>query len=108
MSAESLEMMFREVCLPTFAARCAELMQLAEAQNWGYRKLLLQLCEAEAADRRERKRQRLLQESKLPSGKTLGNLDESKWPSKVRRQWPTLLEGGFLERAENVLAFGLP
>lgn len=52
MSAESLEMLFREFCLPTFAARCAELMQLAEAQNWGYRKLLLQLCEAEAADRR--------------------------------------------------------
>ena len=108
MSADTLEMMFREFCLPTFAARCAELMQLAEAQNWGYRKLLLQLCEAEAADRRERKRQRLLRESKLPSGKTLGNLEEGQLPAKVRRQLPTLLEGGFLERAENVLVFGLP
>jgi DNA replication protein DnaC len=108
MSAESLEMMFREFCLPTFAARCAELMRLAEAQNWGYRKLLLQLCEAEAADRRERKRQRLLRESKLPSGKTLGNLEEAHLPAKVRRQLPTLLEGGFVERAENLLVFGLP
>jgi DNA replication protein DnaC len=108
MSAETLEMMFREFCLPTFAARCAELMQLAEAQNWGYRKLLLQLCEAEAADRRERKRQRLLRDSKLPSGKTLGNLEEGQLPAKVRRQLPTLLEGGFLERAENLLVFGLP
>jgi len=108
MSAESLEMLFREFCLPTFAARCAELMQLAEAQNWGYRKLLLQLCEAEAADRRERRRQRLLRESKLPSGKTLGNLEEGQLPAKVRRQLPTLLEGGFVERAENLLVFGLP
>ncbi|HOW80682.1 MAG TPA: IS21-like element helper ATPase IstB [Verrucomicrobiota bacterium] len=108
MSAETLEMMFREFCLPTFAARCAELMQLAEAQNWGYRKLLVQLCEAEAADRRERKRQRLLRESRLPSGKTLGNLEEGQLPAKVRRQLPTLLEGGFVERAENVLVFGLP
>ena len=108
MSAESLEMMFREFCLPTFAARCAELMQLAEAQNWGYRKLLLQLCEAEAADRRERRQQRLLRESKLPSGKTLGNLEEGQLPAKVRRQLPTLLEGGFVERAENLLVFGLP
>ena len=108
MSAETLELLFREFCLPTFAARCAEMMQLAEAQNWGYRKLLLQLCEAEAADRRERKRQRLLRESKLPSGKTLGNLEEAKLPVPVRRQWPTLLEGGFVERAENLLAFGLP
>ena len=108
MSADTLEMMFREFCLPTFASRFAEMMKLAEAQNWGYRKLLLQLCEAEAADRRERKRQRLLRDSKLPSGKTLGNLDEGYLPAKVRRQLPTLLEGGFIERAENVLAFGLP
>ena len=29
-------------------------------------------------------------------------------PSKVRRQLPSLCEGGFLDRAENILAFGLP
>jgi len=108
MPAESLEMMFREFCLPTMAARCAEMIQSAEAQNWGYRKLLLQLCEAEAADRRERRQQRLLRESKLPSGKTLGNLEEGQLPAKVRRQLPTLLEGDFVERAENLLVFGLP
>jgi DNA replication protein DnaC len=108
MSTDSLAMMFREFCLPTFATRFAEMLQLAEAQNWGYRKLLLQLCEAEAADRRERKRQRLLRESRLPSGKTLGNLEEAKLPARVRRQLPTLLEGGFIERAENLLVFGLP
>jgi DNA replication protein DnaC len=101
-------MLFREFCLPTMAARCAEMMASAEAQNWGYRKLLVQLCEAEAADRRERRRQRLLRESKLSSGKTLGNLEEEKLPAKVRRQLPTLLEGGFVERAENLLVFGLP
>jgi DNA replication protein DnaC len=108
MSADTLEMMFREFCLPTMAARFAEMLQSAEAQNWGYRKLLLHLCEAEAADRRERKRERLLRESKLPSGKTLGNLEEGQLPAKVRRQLPTLLEGGFVERAENLLVFGLP
>jgi DNA replication protein DnaC len=108
MSADTLEMAFREFCLPTMAARCAQMMATAEAQNWGYRKLLLQLCEAEAADRRERKQERLLRESKLPSGKTLGTLQEGKLPPKVRRQLPTLLEGGFVERAENLLVFGLP
>ena len=108
MSVESLEMLFREFCLPTMAARCAEMIQSAEAQNWGYRKLLVQLCEAEAADRRERRQQRLLRESKLPSGKTLGNLEEGQLPAKVRRQLPTLLEGGFVERAENLLVLGLP
>jgi DNA replication protein DnaC len=108
MSADTLEILFREFCLPTMAARCGEMMASAEAQNWGYRKLLVQLCEAEAADRRERRRQRLLRDSKLPSGKTLGNLAEEKLPAKVRRQLPTLLEGGFVERAENLLVFGLP
>jgi DNA replication protein DnaC len=108
MSADTLEMLFREFRLPTMAGRFAEFLQNAEAQNWGYRKLLLQLCEAEAADRRERKLERLLRESGLPSGKTLGNLNESQLPAKVRRQLPTLMEGAFLDRAENVLVFGLP
>jgi DNA replication protein DnaC len=106
--ADTLEMMFREFCLPTMAARFEEMIQSAETQNWGYRKLLLHLCEAEAAERRERKQQRLLRESKLPAGKTLGTLNENQLPAKVRRQMATLLEGGFIERAENVLAFGLP
>lgn len=108
MSADALEMLFREFRLPTMAGRFTEFIGNAEAQNWGYRKLLLHLCEAEAADRRERKLERLLRESGLPSGKTMGNLDESKLPAKVRRQLPTLLEGGFLDRAENLLVFGLP
>jgi len=108
MAADTLEMLFREFRLPTMATRFAEMLQSAEAQNWGYRKLLVQLCEAEAADRRERKRERLLRESGLPSGKTLGNLQEGQLPAKVRRQLPTLLEGGFLDRAENLLVFGLP
>lgn len=108
MGSDTLEMLFREFRLPTMASRFAEMIQSAEAQNWGYRKLLLQLCEAEAADRRERKRDRLLRESGLPSGKTLGNLKEEQLPAKVRRQLPTLMEGGFVDRAENLLVFGLP
>jgi DNA replication protein DnaC len=108
MSADTLEMAFREFHLPTMAARCLEMMKSAESQNWGYRRLLVELCEAEAADRRERKRERLLRESGLPRGKTLGNLEEGKLPDKVRRQLPSLLEGGFIERAENLLVFGLP
>jgi DNA replication protein DnaC len=107
-ASDTLEMLFREFHLPTMAGRFGEMIQSAEAQNWGYRKLLLHLCEAEAADRRERKLERLLRESGLPSGKTLGNLQEGQLPAKIRRQLPTLMEGGFLDRAENLLVFGLP
>lgn len=83
-------------------------MARAEHENWGYQRLLQHLCESEEQDRRERKMQRLLKESGLPAGKTLGSLDEKLVPAKIRRLLPTLLEGHFVERAENVLALGLP
>ena len=108
MSADPLAMLLRSFKLPTMAARYAETLASAEEQNWGYRRFLQQLCEAEAADRQERKRERLLKQSGLPAGKTFGTLDESKLPVKIRRQLPTLLDGGFIERAENLIAFGLP
>jgi DNA replication protein DnaC len=108
MSADSLEMLLRSFRLPTMAANYAQTLAQSEEHNWGYRKFLMHLCEAEAADRKERKRDRLLKRSGLPAGKTLGTLDESKLPLKIRRQWTTLLDGGFVERAENVIAFGLP
>ena len=38
MPAESLEMLLREFCLTTMAARCGEMLASAEAQNWGYSK----------------------------------------------------------------------
>ena len=108
MSAEPLAMLLRSFKLPTMAARYAETLASAEEQNWGYRRFLQHLCEAEGADRQERKRERLLKESGLPAGKTFGTLDENKLPVKIRRQLPTLLDGGFVERAENLIAFGLP
>jgi DNA replication protein DnaC len=108
MSTDPLAMLLRSFKLPTMAGRYAETLASAEEQNWGYRRFLQHLCEAEAADRQERKRERLLKQSGLPAGKTFGTLDESKLPVKIRRQLPTLLEGGFVERAENLIAVGLP
>ncbi|MGA1731068.1 MAG: IS21-like element helper ATPase IstB [Steroidobacteraceae bacterium] len=108
MSSDTLAMLLREFRLPTMAARFEEMIRSAEAQNWGYRQLLVHLCEAEALDRRERRQQRLLRDSSLPSGKTLAGLDEKQLPSSVRRQLATLLEGDFVDRAENLLTFGLP
>jgi DNA replication protein DnaC len=85
-----------------------ESLARAEQENWSYERLMRQLCESEAQDRRERRTQRLLKAARLPDGKTLGNLNEKLLPVKIRRLLPTLLEGHFVERAENLLAFGLP
>ena len=108
MAHDSLALILKSFHLPTMASLYESVLEQAEKENWGYRKFLQHLCESEAQDRRERKVQRLLNESGLPTGKTLGNLDEKQLPAKVSRMLPTLLEGGFVERAENVLAFGLP
>ncbi len=108
MSADSLALLLKAFRLPTMAEIYERVMQEAEQQGWGYRKFLLHLCEAEAQDRGERKLERLLKQSGLPEGKTLANLDEAKLPAKVRRVFPSLLDGSFVSRADNVIALGLP
>ncbi len=108
MTPDALAGLLRLFHLPTMAAIYEPTVAQAEAGNWGYRKFLQHLCESEAEDRRQRRVARLIREAGLPEGKGLGNLDEELLPTKIRRQLPTLLEGGWVERAENVLAFGLP
>ena len=108
MSGDSLGLLLKAFRLPTMAEIYERMVQEAEQQGWGYRKFLQHLCEAEAQDRGERKLERLLKQSGLPGGKTLGSLEEAKLPAKVRRVLPSLLDGGFVTRAENVIALGLP
>ena len=85
MSADSLALLLKAFRLPTMAGMYERVTQEAEQQGWGYRKFLQHLCEAEAQDRAERKLERLLKQSGLPAGKSLGNLEEAKLPAKVRR-----------------------
>jgi len=105
---ETLDMRLRALKLPAFVSQHAEVAAVAEKQGWSFGQYLDHLTEVECADRRTRKIERLLKQSGLPPEKTLGTLEEGRLPVKVRRQIPTLCEGGFVERAENVLAFGLP
>ena len=51
--------------------------------------------------------QRLLKASALPLEKSLPNFDARRLPVKAQRQLRALLEGGFLDRKENVLVFGI-
>jgi DNA replication protein DnaC len=108
MPTDPLALLLRSFGLSTMAERYPEILARAQEHDWGYRQFLQQLGETEAAERKERKRQRLLKESGLPVSKTFGNLDEAQLPPKIRRLLPTLLEGGWVERAENLIAFGLP
>jgi DNA replication protein DnaC len=106
--SDGVEMYLRSFRLPTMARLTEEVMAKAEAEDWGYRRFLTFLCEAEYQERQHRRIERFLAESNLPPDKTLANLEEKRFPVAIRRLLPTLLEGSFVDRAENVLAFGLP
>lgn len=107
-SRESVDVLLRELKLPSFVRHHRALAEQAEQGGWGFDDYLMQLAEVEVKERHERKIQRLRRASHLPAEKTRATLKLERLPAAVRRQLPTLCEGGFLERAENLLAFGLP
>ncbi|MBW7895750.1 MAG: ATP-binding protein [Opitutaceae bacterium] len=98
----------RMLALTTVARDYEDAMARAEAENWGYRRLLSYLVENELNERLRRKIERQIKESGLPPGKTLDTLDERKLPETVRRQMATLLAAELVRRGDNLLCFGLP
>jgi len=107
-SHQSLDMMLRALKLPSFQAYHEEVAIASERQGWSFGQYLHHLCELELSERERRRIERFSKESHLPPDKTLERFQMDRVPAKVKRQVPKLCEGGFVERAENVLAFGLP
>lgn len=107
-AGESLAVPLRALSLTTVARDYEDAIGRAEAENWGYRRLLGYLVENELNERLRRKIERQIKESGLPPGKTLDTLEEKKLPDKVRRQLATLLSAELVRRGDNLLCFGLP
>ena len=106
--ADSLDLLLQAFRLNTMRQALPEVTQQARQQAWDYPRFLEELLEREKHLRDQRRLERLLKQAALPEGKQLGNLDASKLSPTVRKQLPVLLDGSFLERGVNVLAFGLP
>lgn len=104
----SLDVMLRALKLPSFVSQRAAVARRAEQEGWSFERYLATLVEAETADRAQRRVSRLRRQSGLPADKTLATLNTDRLPTSIRRMLPTLCEGGFADRAENLLAFGLP
>ena len=104
----SLKMLLKMFHLPTFASNYEDLARKAEQESIPYERYLHELAQMEAYDRHNRKIAQLLKRSCLPREKTLELFDQSRLPKKIRSILPTLCEGSFLGRAENILAFGNP
>ena len=106
--AQSLAILLRARKLPSFARYAAEVAQKAEREGWTFGHYLHHLAELEVQERRRRRMERYQKASALPAEKALATLNRAKVPAKVQRQLPILCEGAFVERGENLLAFGLP
>jgi DNA replication protein DnaC len=105
---ESLAMLLRSLKLPAFGRYADEVAQKAEREGWSFGQFVHHLAELEIEERRRRRIERNLRSSDLPREKTLATLTRSRLPVKVQKMLPTLCEGAFVERGDNLLAFGLP
>lgn len=104
----SLRILLKGLRLPGFLHHYADLAVQAERQGLSYGHFLYELAQLEVHERSVRRIQRYLKASGLPTDKTLATLELERLPVKVRRQVSSLCAGGFAERAENILVFGLP
>jgi DNA replication protein DnaC len=94
--------------LPTVADVMEDALVTAQREEWALETFLQHLLEQEMAGRRERRITRLLKAAHFPPGKTLETFDQKRLPLRLRRQLPRLCDGEFIDRAENILIFGLP
>jgi len=80
----------------------------ARAESLSYEAFLLELMLRESESRRNNRTERLLRQSRLPLEKNLSSFDLKRLPMRLRQQVASLVEGSFVDRRENVLAFGNP
>lgn len=103
-----LNQCLRELHLPTVRELYEEQAKQAQQESLSYELYLLELIERELETRRQNRTARLLRESKLPLEKSWKMFDRKRLPRKVDSQLDALVEGSFVDRNENVLAFGNP
>lgn len=98
----------KDLRLPTMRSCFQEVADQARADSASYEDFLLTLVDQERDARRQGRIARTLRASNLPLEKTLEAFDRKRLPRKVDAHVNVLLEGAFLDRCENVLAFGQP
>lgn len=105
---ETLQQHFRALRMPTAVQIVAETMTVAHKENWSLETFLGEILEQEIEGRHQRRIERLKKGSGLPVDKTLATFDQERLPLRLRRLLPQLCTGEFVDRAENLLVFGLP
>ena len=104
----SLTRCLKELHLPTVQECYEEQADKARKENITYEYFLAEVMEREREVRSHKRIQRMLRESKVPLEKSLDAFEIERLPSKLAAQIKALLEGSFVGRSENILAFGNP
>lgn len=103
-----LTQQLKELRLPTIRACYEEVAEMARREALTFEQYLLELTLREQEVRHHRRIERLLRASRLPLEKTLEAFERSRLPRKIDLTLSALVAGSFLDRSENVLAFGNP
>lgn len=98
----------KQLHLPVVRECYREVAEQAVREGLSYERFLLEVLERETAERDRNRIERRLRESRLPLEKSLAAFELGRLPVKVKQQFAVLREGAFLNRRENVLAFGNP
>lgn len=108
MSRDTVIRILKELHLPGMRRHLDEVAARATANAMGNIEFLHELLLHEEEGRRISRTERLMRNSRLPPQKNLENFELKRLGTKLQQQVRTLLEGAFVDRAENVLAFGNP
>ncbi len=98
----------KDLCLTAIREHVDEAVLQAAQESLGYERFLLDLVERECELRQSRRITRYLRASCLPLEKTIETFDLARLPTKVVQHVNLLRQGFFLDKKENVLAFGSP
>jgi len=105
---QNLALQLKELRLPSFREHYQDAAGRAVQESLSYEQYLWELVSQECETRQRNRIAALQRQSRLPSEQTLDGFDLKRLSAKLKRQVQTLLEGGFVDRCENVLAFGNP
>ena len=108
MALDAIHTYCKALRLPTVSEVVEDTLATAQREDWALEAFLHHLLEQEMAGRRLRRITRLTKAAHFPPGKTLQTFDQKRLPLRIRRQIPQLCEGEFIDRADNILVFGLP
>jgi DNA replication protein DnaC len=98
----------KQLHMPTIRCSYEQIADQARKESFSYEQYLFELIKLESDVRRQNRIARNLRASKLPPSKTFDNFDKKRLPAKVATHLNVLIDGSFLKRCENVLAFGNP